>query len=64
MMEINCALDCIFEKNGKCGLTHIAASSSAPHPSCIYYRERKSNFSSHEEKNKADNPNGNNDSFY
>lgn len=54
MMEINCALDCIFEKNGKCGLTHIATSSSSPHPSCIYYRAKKNN-SSHQEKNDHEN---------
>lgn len=41
MMNINCSLDCIYECDGKCGLTHITSSSSTPHETCIYYRPKK-----------------------
>lgn len=38
MMNINCALKCFFQEDGKCALTHIISASSSPHPECIYYR--------------------------
>ncbi|MDF2546731.1 MAG: hydroxymyristoyl-ACP dehydratase [Anaerosolibacter sp.] len=41
MMNINCALNCFFQEDGKCALTHIISASSSPHPECIYYRSQK-----------------------
>lgn len=37
MMNINCSLNCIFQNDGKCTLTHIRTASSTPHPKCVYY---------------------------
>lgn len=41
MMNINCALNCFFQEDGKCALTHIISASSSPHPECIYYRSQE-----------------------
>lgn len=37
MININCTLNCFFEQEGKCNLTHVSSISSTPHPSCLYY---------------------------
>ncbi|KXG76518.1 hypothetical protein [Thermotalea metallivorans] len=40
MMNINCALNCCFQNDGKCALTHIIFASSSPHPECVYFRPK------------------------
>ncbi len=39
MININCIInDCIFEKDGKCTLTHVSTPSNVYNPQCIYFR--------------------------
>ncbi|MFZ5966084.1 MAG: hypothetical protein ACOYVK_02745 [Bacillota bacterium] len=40
MTNINCSLDCFFENDGKCTLTHVSIVSSTPHPQCVYYQAK------------------------
>ena len=40
MMNINCSLNCFFQNDGKCTLTHIRTASSTPHPECVYFMEK------------------------
>lgn len=40
MMNINCSLNCFFQNDGKCTLTHIRTASSTPHPECLHYMDK------------------------
>ncbi|MTI54494.1 hydroxymyristoyl-ACP dehydratase [Geosporobacter ferrireducens] len=40
MMNINCSLNCFFQNDGKCTLTHIRTASSTPHPECLHYIDK------------------------
>jgi hypothetical protein len=42
MVNINCSLNCFFENDGKCALTHVTSLSSTPHPSCVYFTPKNS----------------------
>ncbi|SKC92508.1 hypothetical protein SAMN02194393_05498 [Maledivibacter halophilus] len=41
MININCTIhNCIFEKDGKCTLTHVSTPSNVYNPECIYFRPK------------------------
>jgi len=40
MININCTLNCFFENEGKCTLTHVSSISSTPHPSCLFFEPK------------------------
>lgn len=52
MININCNLDCFYENDGKCTLTHVSSLSSTPHPSCLNYQPKKNK--NPESKNKTE----------
>ncbi|HHU64404.1 MAG TPA: hydroxymyristoyl-ACP dehydratase [Clostridiales bacterium] len=41
MANINCSLDCIHEKNGKCLLKEAVPASAIPNGKCAYYKQKK-----------------------
>ncbi|HHY91044.1 MAG TPA: hydroxymyristoyl-ACP dehydratase [Clostridiales bacterium] len=41
-MNINCSLNCLFEQDGKCTMTHITSQISTPHPSCVHFTPKPS----------------------
>ncbi|WZL74059.1 hydroxymyristoyl-ACP dehydratase [Clostridiaceae bacterium 35-E11] len=46
MMNINCSLNCFFQNDGRCELTHVTALSSTPHPSCVYFTPKQQTYTS------------------
>ncbi|MEW9122829.1 MAG: hypothetical protein AB2421_08965 [Thermotaleaceae bacterium] len=45
MMNINCSLQCFFQNDGKCTLTHIRTVSTTPHPQCVHYMDKNTYLS-------------------
>jgi len=43
MININCTLNCFFENDGKCTLTHVSSISSTPHPACLHFEPKNIN---------------------
>ncbi len=40
MININCNLNCFYENDGKCTLTHVSSISATPHPTCLNFEPK------------------------